>query len=261
VDENRIILPPTQGVIEIVDTLDNLIGRFLKAGIGIERGKYEADTESVNMMWLVIRHIEGVGSLAKEDLVLLPAALSMARPAFELGVKINWMLQPEDPFEREARWLSQLRNGEEYNKKTSSILQKFNIENQGFRNQAKTIKEFRENITRLLPSKYKAVQKMPSLRDMLVALKDERRYLLYIYLSQFTHGSHVATDTYRRNLGTMQEFGEYIEPRDWRVPFTACWYTMATAATLVIDRLGGDISNYITQEITDEMSKKLSRLD
>jgi len=260
VSDKYVVIPPTQEIKDAVNLLDDLIGRFLTAGIGLTIGEYEADAESVNLMRLVIRHVEGVILLAKEDLVLLPAALSMARTAFELGVKINWLLQPDDPFAREARWLSQLRNGEEYYKKTSDVLAKFNVDNQYFKGREKMIKEFREGITKLLPSEHKVVNKMPNLRDMLVALKDEERYVLYIHLSQYTHGSHFATEVYRKNLGTKQVFGEHIEPSNWQVPLAACWYTMATAATLVISRLNGNVSAYITQELADKMSETLKKI-
>jgi len=72
-------------------------------------GRWEADIEANNLFNLAIRHIESIVELARRDLVLLPSANVLARAVFETSVKAAWMVQPDDPFQRELRWLAHLQ--------------------------------------------------------------------------------------------------------------------------------------------------------
>jgi hypothetical protein len=102
------ILPPTKAIIEAGERLNEAIERLLRTVPGPPIGRYEADVEAGNLLKLVIRHVEGVIALSLNDLVLLPSAMVIARACYEAAIKAMWMATPDDPFDREVRWLAHL---------------------------------------------------------------------------------------------------------------------------------------------------------
>ena len=109
------ILPITREVEVACEELDRAIGLFLEARKTLPPlGRYESEIEAVNLFALAIRDIEGVVALAREDLVLLPPAMAAARAAFEAAVKGAWIVDVDDPFEREVRWLAHLKAEERF---------------------------------------------------------------------------------------------------------------------------------------------------
>jgi hypothetical protein len=82
-------------------------------------GKFESDVEALLLFNLVIRDIEAILTLARTDLVLLPSANVLARAVFEIALKAAWIVQPDDPFDREVRWLAHLAEEERLHKALS----------------------------------------------------------------------------------------------------------------------------------------------
>jgi hypothetical protein len=64
------------------------------------------------MLVPIIRNVEGVLLMAREDLRLLPAAFSTSRTAYEVAIRVLWLMDPTDPYEREVRWLAYLSQDE-----------------------------------------------------------------------------------------------------------------------------------------------------
>jgi hypothetical protein len=60
------------------------------------RSAYEADSESELLFILVARSIESVITLAREDLILYPAAVGITRIVFEISNRVLWLLAPND---------------------------------------------------------------------------------------------------------------------------------------------------------------------
>jgi hypothetical protein len=105
-----VILPTTPEVGLVCDDLEQGIGRFLNSRSTLPPlGRYESQVEALNLFYLALRDIEGVVALAGTDLVLIPPALASARAGFETSVKSMWMVDADDPFECESRWLAHLR--------------------------------------------------------------------------------------------------------------------------------------------------------
>lgn len=98
------ILPPSNSILRVCDALDGAIKRFLqeKARL-VVTGYYEAEVEALLIFNLGIRHVEGVITLARSDLVLLPATYHLARAAFECCVRAAWLINEENPMKCEAR--------------------------------------------------------------------------------------------------------------------------------------------------------------
>src|SRR5437870_4587810 len=100
-ETSKVLFPPTPHVLATARLLEEAVGRTLKGySHSTLPWTYEADFEARTLMWLIIRNSEGVYELAKKDLVLLPAALSASRSAFEIAVRALWLLDPKDPFDR-----------------------------------------------------------------------------------------------------------------------------------------------------------------
>jgi hypothetical protein len=102
-----IVLPQTATVKQIADALDHAVHEFLVAAKSTNiTGKYESEVEAWKLFTLAMRDVEAVAELARIDLVLLPAASVLARAVFEIAVKACWMVQPDDPFQKEVRLLA-----------------------------------------------------------------------------------------------------------------------------------------------------------
>ena len=198
----KAILPPTPEINEVADIFDETISKFLeiKGNTATSLGTYEADIESVLLFNLVIRNVESVIVLAREDLVLYPPAMTLTRSVFEIAVNILWLLDPEDPFDREVRWLAFLREEENYNNRMSGLCEQFGVDCTHFKKRYEEINLFRTAVTSKPPSGYEIISP-PNFRMKLASLNREMQYSRYVILSQFTHGTHVSTWTYRRNLG------------------------------------------------------------
>ena len=109
-----VVIKPTTAILKIADLLDDAIHGFLRT-TDLEPahlGKYESEVETRHLLFLMVRNIEALLTLARTDLVLLPPACVLARAAFEIGLKAAWMVQPEDAYARELRWLVHLKEEE-----------------------------------------------------------------------------------------------------------------------------------------------------
>src|ERR1035437_2191846 len=110
---SNIVIPPTPEILYIADSVERAIGQFLGVSKTIPPlGKFESDVEALLLFNLVIRDTEAILTLARTDLVLLPSANVLARAVFEIALKAAWIVQPDDPFDREVRWLAHLAEEE-----------------------------------------------------------------------------------------------------------------------------------------------------
>src|SRR6266581_8695721 len=105
-----IVRMPTAKILECCDALDEAIRRIIDAVAkrGARFGYHEAPVEARNLLVLAIRLCDGIITLARNDLVLAPGALALARAVFETCLRARWLLWPSDSFEREGRWLTHL---------------------------------------------------------------------------------------------------------------------------------------------------------
>jgi hypothetical protein len=81
------VKPPTADLLRVCDCLDTLIGEVVRAKGNLfpHLGEFEAPVEASVLLNLVIRSVEGIIELARVDMVLLPAAITLARSAFDGG--------------------------------------------------------------------------------------------------------------------------------------------------------------------------------
>lgn len=95
------------------DLLEAAVAAVSTAFASAPTTAYEADVEANLIIHLTIRDAEGVALLAREGAFMYPAAMVLTRAAYEGALRVMWMLHPDDPFEREARYLAMLKETEE----------------------------------------------------------------------------------------------------------------------------------------------------
>jgi hypothetical protein len=255
------IKPATPEVSRACDAIDTAIGQFLAARREI-RGyeKYESTVESQNLFNLCIRHVEGVITAAREDLVLLPAAHACARAALETAAKGAWIVDHDDPFVREARWLAHLQEEERVYERSAKRYAEMGHNAATFMERCASIRQFREGVAGKMPSHVELMKHNPSVDDMLEQLDGKILYPLYIYLSQFVHGGHLATSIYRSGLGTFKQPGEYIEPSQWFVPLRISWLSLSQLGALALWRLGRRSSKLSSPQAAEQLARTIQRV-
>jgi hypothetical protein len=242
------VMPPTPEIESAGTLLEESIGRLLKTLYASPvSGRYEADVESVNLLKLVIRHVESVVALASRDLVLLPSALAVTRAAFETSVKLLWMATPNDPFQREVNWLVHMKSEEDYYMRVASQLARFGAD-EAWQEAAGRIKRFRLHVTDALPEGYALPKALPNVYEMLASLGEERRYIAYRTLCQYAHGTHFASGLYRKHLGPPRDIGEYFTPEDWWPCFAVSWYSLHTSGRRLLEIAGGNVTDFLSAE-------------
>jgi Family of unknown function (DUF5677) len=256
------MLLPTPEILGVTDLLESVIGRFLNAVASPpSSGKFESDDECYMLMGLVIRHVEGIVTLARRDLVLLPGAYVMARAAYEAALRILWILESEDPFAREVRWLAHMKEGEEYYKRMAGQFTRLGADASDWQRSYETIRDIRLAIEAKLPPPHAPLPKAPGVWQMVKELGVEEKYVLYTMSSQYIHGTHVATGLYRRHLGTMKEIGEFIRPQDWFPCLMISWYCLHAPGGRFLERNAGDVKGFLPEAFALEVQQALAKVE
>jgi hypothetical protein len=251
----------TAEVTAACDAIDSVIGRFLSAREEI-RGyeKYESSVEALNLFYLCVRHIEGVITAAREDLVLIPAAHACARAALETATKGAWMVDHNDPFVRESRWLAHMAEEERVYERSAKRYAEMGYDASNLLERAASIKEFRVAVESKMPAYVELLKHNPTVDDMLGQLGGKVLYPLYIFLSQAVHGGHLATGIYRKGLGNLKEPGEYISPSHWFVPLRVSWLALSQLGALTLRRLGRDSRLLLEAQLSEQISRRITRV-
>jgi hypothetical protein len=188
---------------------------------------------------MVVRQVESIIELARNDLCLFPSAMVVARAAFETGVSVIWLLTPTDPFEREVRWMAKLREYERAYRRLADTFSEAGLNMPDLSQRADSIKEFHQEILNAFPSGYAQIPGVPGTEKMLTELLFKAQNARYIYASQFVHAALMATEIYRPSIGG-QALAEVISPRDWAVPLEMAWMSLAEPWRLFLLRTGGN---------------------
>ena len=200
-------------------------------------GQWESLDEATVMAYLVVRHVEGLVELARRDEVLLAPAWACARSAMEVAPRLRWLLEPDDAYSREGRWLARIEEEERFHRATASGLADVGGEAAQIERVADQVRDFRIRVADLLPARTLVPRSIPS-ADSAIA-HDPGVYLLYRQASQYVHGTHAGGSLYRRHLGTAKQLGERIRTSMWAGPLQAGWWGLTTAGTAVLDAIGG----------------------
>jgi hypothetical protein len=261
-NSDKTVLQPTPEILTVAELLDHAISRFLDSlATPPTSGTFEVNDECLMLIALAIRHVEGVITLAKRDLVLLPAAWVMTRAAYEAGMRILWMLDPSDPFAREVRWLAHVKEGEQYYKRMAEQLDRLGADSAGMQSVYENIRDFRLAVEAKLPSPHSPLPKIPGPAKMLETMSGmQDKYVAYMVMSQYTHGTFVATELYRRHLGVAKELGEFTSVQDWYYCLQLCWYCLHAPGRRFLERNGGDVEAFLPTEYTLTVQEALVKV-
>ncbi len=143
-------MKPSSEIIEIVKLIDSGITIFLNNANEIKIGKYESIVECRLILNLCIRHIESINELAKLDMVYLPSAMVLTRTVFESAINALWLIQPEDVFKCESRYLSRLYKYEEWLNDQMKYFDSLNWSSIKYAEEKESIVEFRTGFEKQL---------------------------------------------------------------------------------------------------------------
>lgn len=255
----NVLMAPTPVIVKAAELLKKAGLRWFDAiNKCLPSGEFESDVECLNLATLIMRQVDSVATLALHDMVSLPAALVIARSSYEACIKLLWMADPEDPFEREARWVAHLYTEEDFYQRMSAELARFGS-GQNEQHLADTFRKFRMDFTALLNEKGKQPpRQLPNLRQMLQSLGEERKYIMYVIGCQFAHGSHHATGIYRKHLGTEKIIGEFIDNDAWAACLTMTWYSLHAAGNRTLTRFGGNPDSFLTDGLGEHVQDAIN---
>jgi uncharacterized protein DUF5677 len=257
----KVVLRPTPAILKISGLIDGVVGHFLKARETIPPlGRWEAEFEAINLFNLVIRDIESIVELAKIDLVLLPGANVLARAAFEISVRAAWMVQPDDLFQRELRWLAHLQEEVRMHERLVTKIAKFGGDPQIYKEQGARLRKFQEDVASALPAGYPRLPGNPSVEDMLESVGQRQVYPVYVLLAGYVHGTHASTWLFRKHLGTFKEDGEFISTENWRLPLWTSWKCLQVLGQYVLGRLKAGTPDFLSQEDCVEVDQAFDHL-
>ncbi len=239
------IMEPTDEIKLLCDDTKRLIRAYLDAPFPQPIGRFESNVEAYTLLKLMTRHAEALVEIARNDLVLIPAAMVLARACFEASVRTRWMLRPEDPFEREVRWLLHLRTARDHCRKLEQNPHVPSNLQQEYGARGTSYEDFKAEVERLLSEDgYPTPARIPSAWDMVKDIGQPSLYVFYVLLSAYTHSNFEAGSLYRKNLGCGKELGEFIGPADWRLPFEVVWRSFFTTAREFLLRIEADVNRF-----------------
>lgn len=230
---------PTRELRRLATRIDYGLGRYLG-----ERGNWAltSEWEALRYGWslsnLALRHAEATVMLAKNDMVLAPSAWVTARAATEAAARCLWLLQPDDEWQREARWLALLYEGARLGKRRETKDMPTLV------SRSESIEEFAEAVAAKLPEGV-SVPGMDSIQSILAA-EGEGLASFYVMASQYTHATELATSSWRENLGIDAVYGEFFGAKDWLQPLWMAYLSFRVTALRLIE-LEGDGPNAILE--------------
>jgi hypothetical protein len=245
------------------DLLDSAVTAVVSAFAKAPPTGYEADVEANLMIHLTIRDAEGVALLARDGPYMYPAAMVLTRAAYESALRVLWMLHPDDPFEREGRYLAMLKETERLAKEAAREFGEMGADVatvQGHALIAEQIRQFREGVASKLPAGVTPPKSVPGPKDMIAESSFSARHLLYKFGCQYVHTANYATGLYRRHLGDAMEIGEFIEPKMWAEPLQLTWWSLQAPTARLLDILGADSTRFAASLPAAEMEQTVTAL-
>jgi hypothetical protein len=187
-------------------------------------GLWESDVEAFNLILLSATQAIGSGRLAKSSLSFLPSVSAMARAAMEAGARAMWLLGPNEPFDREGRWLAHLETEVSARERLERALR------QEFSGKPPStiVREFSSAVRAKLPEGTIVPKQVPKFDALLKSIGASEKYIVYASLSQTAHATHHGAGIFRQHLGFQKTYGEFITPEDWWLPLSTCWWFLAT---------------------------------
>lgn len=251
-----VIFEPTNQVINYCELADQGIGQFLDSVNNEHFGRYEYEVECLINITHAIRIYESIIELARRDLVYVQSAMILTRSLFEVLIKVSWMLHTHDVFESECRYVAQLDTECKFISKWIKEFEKFDQPVEEYRQSLESVSSFKNDLSDLLISKGYRIPELPNFKEMLKSLDEERKYINYMLLSQYTHLTHYSGKIYRRHLGTEKKLEEKVSFEDWKFIFSICWLVFEFATEYYLLKSKSKIEVY-TKEFKEVVRQSL----
>lgn len=246
---------------DIAQVLDDLVAAAFRALFAKPpSGHYGAELDASTRLLLVGRHVESVATLARDDSRLLPGAITLTRSAYEIALRILWLLQPDEPFEREARWLSSVHERERSVEKAARRMASLGGDSAAYKSFADRLRQHRLAIAAKLPARIAPPNAPPSFADILRDLGEERKYPLYAALSQFSHGTHEATTIYQHHVEGGLWIRDPIAESEWLNVLQIGWYAVDDPTRRLLELLGGNVAAFDSERPVAGMDAAVLRL-
>lgn len=185
-------------------------------------GCWAAAEEATAQMQLMGRHLDALLQLSSIHPGYLAAAHTLGRAMTEHGLRIQWLLQPDDAAGREVRWAA-------LKAEQARLWRRWPNFDDAVDDLERRIRAVEEHTGQQKPSG------TPRIEDLAEEFTPRGRiYWLYRLMSQATHGTVVgASQFHRESRDAWLESGgegEWIESELWAMPLMACWESATGAA-------------------------------
>src|SRR5260370_40298458 len=181
---------------ESVDALNGALGALhellrLYAGAReqvVFRHPARADVEALRLIEIATVHVDAMSHLARTDIPssMLPAA-SASRSAYDVAFIAAWLLGPEDPIERDQRWLGYLDNHARFYR---NLAEEFKDRDEEIRrNMARVEKHWADQGLRFAEGLPEGKRTAIAYAGVNAAVPEKRQqYFIYRSVSQLVHG-------------------------------------------------------------------------
>jgi hypothetical protein len=154
--------------------LEDGVGHLLKARrhVAPDLLKYDSSHDAPNLLYVAIRHIEAIALLASQDVALGQAAVTLARAALEVSVRALWLVDDNDPFRRERRWLVLVEEEVRGRRRAQSYAQASRSKSVHDADPtADALEKFAKDVDAMLPAGYPRLTRVPTAEQMFGEVK------------------------------------------------------------------------------------------
>jgi hypothetical protein len=226
-----------------------------------------ADIHSIEcflLMTFVLRHVQAVNVLARRDMALLPSAIALARAAFEASIRIRWTLQPDEPMERDARWLAQFRDRANQWSKLTQRVRELGVDVTPLVQYEQLLARGYEKLELLFNTesqrKYDIPARRPDMVSMLHSLGERDSYVRYMLASDYAHASQIATQIYKDASVPITNYGEFIKPEHWVFCLRLSWHSFYKAGYRWLETASFDTGLIFPKKETDAVESAITKI-
>ena len=194
-------------------------------------GCWAAASTATALLELAGRHMDAVVHLLDAHPGFAPSAGVLSRSALEGLLRSTWLLTPDDPVEREQRWVALKREEARFYT---------NLGQEDAAAQQKRIDDVNRTAVAVGGNELKGIPPIESMAKQFgrsPGLYDS----LYRWNSQAAHGTLVGAGTFdpelREDWISLGNDGEWIEAEFWSLPLVTCWEAAAIGLPVYRDRL------------------------
>jgi hypothetical protein len=255
------VAAPSPSLLRAADLLYDGVGHLLEAReqIDVEYQKYDSSHDALNLLYHSIRHVEAVVELARKDLVMLSAAITSARAALESSMRALWLVDCDNPFEREGRWLGFIAEEVQSRTRAAKRLSSDGHTDLAAENLqvAQELESHRQDVVRLLPAGI-SQQPLPKFDALLTKTNTSISYAIYMIGSQYTHGTSWALARFRQGLGTKRQFNEIKDNSSWILPLSMCECVIKDTGCRALNRLGAPHGRVLPRNYSAQLHRAIA---